>query len=213
MQTLKRLPTWQKVAGAVAIIGGVVLLTRKKKAPTKKIEPPAPQEEPEEPQPQEPTPGLGETEPTPVPVMINRRFYAVSDNPNMKGPVRVTLWDNKDGTYEVRFRHRTGTTSYQHQTKEAGELRLESMVKKPSEWTCDATYNDQYDAWLCITNYEAGDTVARGFHDTDRGPAPWFVLWDGAKYIAQFMPDLTSPAQTLGSFDDMETAMSEASGA
>jgi len=226
MQTLKRLPTWQKVLGAAAVLGGGWWLykSNEKKAKAKATATPETHPLPE---PQEPTDGgLGGSgfpqPPGPTPPefpygkkTIKRRRYLKSDNQSMPAPVRVRMLDNQNGTFDVEFRHQVGMETFTHHTREVADLRFESMVKKPHEWTTctDVSYDSTFDGWVCKAGYAVGDMVARGFHDTERGAAPWFVAWDGNKFVAKFMPDLHATPESLGSYDDLFEAVQAASGA
>jgi hypothetical protein len=222
MQTWKRLKGWQKILLAATGLGGAYALYRWRSKDQETSEktsklPKTPQEEPEpepesEPESEPERPGLGVFRPSGRPRIIRRQNFPVSDNNSLPPPVRASITDQGDGTFIVRFKHANGSVSYTHHTRQAAELRLDSMVKKPSEWTCEARYDEAFDAWICTANANPGDTVARGFHDTERGPAPWFVVWDGNQYIAAFMPDLTSAQEELGRYDEILPAIQAAAG-
>jgi len=225
MQALRKLKTWQKVALGVAGVAGAYALYRWRQKDTGTEKPSKLPETQEEPTLQEPAPPLTPDRPGPgvferpgsggpgLGRIIKRQNFPVSDNSSLPPPVRGSITDHGDGTFTVRFNHANGMVSYTHHSREAAELRLDSMVKKPSEWACEASYDEAFDAWICTSGVNAGDVVARGFHDTERGPAPWFVIWDGSQYIAAFMPDLHSEQEELGRHDELLPAIQAASGA
>ncbi len=227
------LKTWHKAAiGAAVVVGSYALYSagkaaaavpKKKKVSDTTTSPPpgAPIPTPDAPIPQPPGPPppepLGpEAGPEPVPAgaqvfpaatLVQEQDFPTSDNSQMTAPVKGKIFENPDGTFMVRFEHGGGTKDFHHTTVESAQLRLDSVVNKPAEWVCQADFNEDFDAWVCTGGVAPGDAVARGFLDTPQGPAPWFVGWDGAKYLLITMASVVAPQQQAGEFNSLPEAV------
>jgi hypothetical protein len=130
----------------------------------------------------------------------------------MAMPVKGQIFDNHDGTFTVRFTHADGFDEYDHLTFDGAEMRLDSTVNQPSEWTCATSYDEAFDAWVCTGAVGVGDVVARGFIDKAEGPAPWWVTWNGAKFVLTKMENLLSEPVEINQFDALLGAMQTATG-
>jgi hypothetical protein len=154
----------------------------------------------------------------PAAQVVDQQDFPTSDNPNISAPVTGKIYKlpggafNPKGKFRVRFEHANGILEFQHKTLEGAQLRLDSTVNKPVEWTCQATYDNEYDAWVCTDNINPGEFIARGFLDLPAGPSPWFVTWDGEKFLLFKVPDLSTPPEPAGEFNELPEAMDEAVG-
>ena len=224
------LQTWHKVAiGAGVVVGGYVLYNAGKKKGTKKKKkvvkedptsppPGAPIPTPDAPIPQPPGPEAEPLEPGPQPVpagaavfpaaqSVQEQAFATSDNAEIPAPVEGIIFENPDKTYMVRFNHAAGKKDYHHLTLDGAQLRLDSMVNMPAGWTCQAGYDNEFDAWVCTAGINPDGSVVRGFFDTPQGAAPWWVGWNGDKFVGVMMTSVAAPIQEVGQFDTILEAV------
>lgn len=210
-----------KIAIGVGVLaGGYVLYsmgkssTSSKKTTKSTTSPPpgAPIPTPDAPEPKPPVVEPPGPEGGAAPTVVTERDFESSDNTQLSMPVKGQILNNGDGTFTVRFTHANGFEEYDHHTLDGAEMRLDSTVNQPSEWTCATNYDEAFDAWVCTAGVNVGDVVARGFIDKAEGPAPWWVTWNGAKFMLTKMGNLLSDPVEVNQFDTLLAAMQTAVG-